>query len=187
MASYAKVATKILKYLNDCYENGLEPSIDSLNANMLGISDRQFYQTLKMLKDDGYVKGIELLDVIPPEMSQINHPRSWYITSTGIQYLEENSLIRKAYNTLKEAKDWLPLIRQALVMSAFLFGGGTMKELNKAEEKERLAEYGASLTITKTEQKYVSMMFLQSFQFYYTKRQSVRLALFLYAFLVFEQ
>lgn len=36
-------------------------------------------------------------------------------------------------------------------MSAFLFGGGTMKELNKAEEKERLAEYGASLTITKTE------------------------------------
>lgn len=84
MASYAKVATKILKYLNDCYENGLEPSIDSLNANMLGISDRQFYQTLKMLKDDGYVKGIELLDVIPPEMSQINHPRSWYITSTGI-------------------------------------------------------------------------------------------------------
>ena len=39
-------------------------------------------------------------------MSQINHPRSWYI----IQYLEENSLIRKAYNTLKEAKDWLPLM-----------------------------------------------------------------------------
>lgn len=40
----------------------------------------------------------------------INHPRSWYITSDGIQYLEENSLIRKAYNTLKEANDWLPLM-----------------------------------------------------------------------------
>lgn len=44
--SYAKVATKILKYLNDCYENGLEPNIESLNANRLGISDRQYYQTL---------------------------------------------------------------------------------------------------------------------------------------------
>ncbi|UUY24524.1 YjcQ family protein [Ligilactobacillus salivarius] len=43
---------------------------------------------------------------MPPEMSQINHPRSWYI----IQYLEENSLIRKAYNTLKETKDWLPVM-----------------------------------------------------------------------------
>ena len=98
--SYAKVATKILKYLNDCYENGLEPNIESLNANRLGISDRQYYQTLKMLTDDGYIKGIEFLDVIPPGM------RSWYI----IQYLEENSLIRKAYNTLKETKDWLPLM-----------------------------------------------------------------------------
>lgn len=44
--SYAKVATKILKYLNDCYENGLEPNIESLNANRLGISDRQYYQIL---------------------------------------------------------------------------------------------------------------------------------------------
>lgn len=43
----------------------------------------------------------------------INHPRSWYITSDGIQYLEENSLIRKAYNTLKEANDWLPLMQHS--------------------------------------------------------------------------
>ncbi|WP_255201208.1 hypothetical protein [Ligilactobacillus murinus] len=34
--SYARVAFKILKYLNDCYENSLEDSIDSLNANMFG-------------------------------------------------------------------------------------------------------------------------------------------------------
>ena len=59
--SYARVAFKILKYLNDCYENSLEASIDSLNANMLGISDRQFYQTMKMLSDDGYVKGVEFM------------------------------------------------------------------------------------------------------------------------------
>ena len=34
--SYARVACKTLKYLNDCYENGLKASIDSLNANMFG-------------------------------------------------------------------------------------------------------------------------------------------------------
>ncbi len=39
--SYARIACKILKYLNDCYENGLDASIDSLNASMLGIPDRQ--------------------------------------------------------------------------------------------------------------------------------------------------
>ena len=65
--SYARVACKILKYLNDCYENGLDASIDSLNANMLGISDRQFYQTMKMLSDDGYVRGVEFMDVTQPK------------------------------------------------------------------------------------------------------------------------
>lgn len=34
--SYARVACKTLKYLHDCYENSLEASIDSLNANMFG-------------------------------------------------------------------------------------------------------------------------------------------------------
>ncbi|WP_089135462.1 YjcQ family protein [Ligilactobacillus murinus] len=108
--SYARVACKILKYLNDCYENGLDANIDSLNANMLGISNRQLYETMKMLSDDGYVKGIEFMDVIPPENSVLNHPRNWHITSQGIEYLEENSLMQKAYKVAKEARDWLPLI-----------------------------------------------------------------------------
>lgn len=49
--SYTRVACKILKYLNDCYENGLDASIDSLNASMLGISDRQFYRIMKKISD----------------------------------------------------------------------------------------------------------------------------------------
>lgn len=101
--SYARVACKILKYLNDCYENGLDANIDSLNANMLGISNRQLYETMKMLSDDGYVKDVRFRNVL-------NHPRNWHITSQGIQYLEENSLMQKAYKVAKEARDWLPLI-----------------------------------------------------------------------------
>ncbi|WHS04923.1 YjcQ family protein (plasmid) [Ligilactobacillus salivarius] len=58
-----------------------------------------------MLTDDGYIKGIEFLDVIPPEMSKLTILEVGI--SQAIQYLEEKSLIRKAYNTLK---DWLPLM-----------------------------------------------------------------------------
>lgn len=101
--SYARVAFKILNYLNGCYENCLDASIDSLNANTLGISDHQFYQTMKMLSDDGYVKDVRFRNVL-------NHPRNWHINSQGIQYLEENSLMQKAYKVAKEARDWLPLI-----------------------------------------------------------------------------
>ena len=56
-----------------------------------------------MLSDDGYVKGVEFTDML-------NHPRNWHITSQGIQYLEENSLMQKAYKVAKETRDWLPLI-----------------------------------------------------------------------------
>ncbi len=101
--SYARVAFKILKYLNGCYENGLDANGDKLNARMLEISDQQFYQTMKMLSDDGYVKDVRFRNVL-------NRSRNWHITSQGIQYLEENSLMQKAYKVVKEDDDWLTLM-----------------------------------------------------------------------------
>lgn len=46
--------------------------------------------------------------------------------------------MQKAYKVAKETRDWLPLIG---------ISRRTLKKLNETEEKERLAEYGASLTI----------------------------------------
>lgn len=107
--SYARVAYKILRYLNDCYENGIAPNPDKINNSTLNITFRQFYQTMKILTEDGYVKGVMFNDVVPPEQSILGHLRDWRITSTGIEYLEENSLMKKAYKVVKEARDWLPL------------------------------------------------------------------------------
>lgn len=70
---------------------------------MLGISDRQFYQTMKMRSDDGYVNDVRFRNAL-------DHSRNRHITSRDIQYLEENSLMQKAYKVAKEARDWLPLI-----------------------------------------------------------------------------
>ncbi|WP_263640350.1 hypothetical protein [Ligilactobacillus hayakitensis] len=41
MTSYEQVATKILKYLNDCYETGQVPRVKSLNAKSLRITGKQ--------------------------------------------------------------------------------------------------------------------------------------------------
>lgn len=109
MSSYEQVATKILKYLNDCYEMGKDPSIKTLNAKSLRITDKQYYGTLKMLSEDKFIAGIEFFDAIPPDYSLVNDPSNWRITRLGIEYFKENSLIRKTYKQLKEIKDWLPL------------------------------------------------------------------------------
>ena len=67
----------------NCYKNDLDINIDSLNASMLDVSNRQLYETMKILSEYGYVKGMEFMDVISPENSVLNHPRNWHITSQG--------------------------------------------------------------------------------------------------------
>ena len=67
----------------NCYKNDLDINIDSLNASMLDVSNRQLYETMKMLSEYGYVKVMEFMDVISLENSVLNHPRNWHITSQG--------------------------------------------------------------------------------------------------------
>ena len=105
---YFTVAYKILSYLKYSYENGEEPSSDILNAETYEISQRQFVKTLGMLKDDGYIKGIILTPT--KDGTVICGLRYTDITSTGLEYLADNSMMKKAYNILKEFRDWAPLI-----------------------------------------------------------------------------
>ncbi|WP_056938391.1 YjcQ family protein [Ligilactobacillus hayakitensis] len=109
MSSYEVVATKILKYLNDCYETGQVPRVKSLNAKSLRITGKQYDDTLKMLSEDSFIAGIEFFDGVSPKYSSVNDPSNWQITRLGIEYFKENSLITKTYKQLKEIKDWLPL------------------------------------------------------------------------------
>lgn len=105
---YFSVAYKILSYLKYCYENGEIPDTNILRSKTFYVTDRQFYQTLQMLTDDGYIKGL----IISPTKSGtlVTGLDNLAITSSGLQYLAENSMMRKAYKMFKEAKDWLPLI-----------------------------------------------------------------------------
>lgn len=66
---------------------------------------------MKMMVDDGYVKGVVFSDTIPPELSTMNSPNDWRITSKGIEYFKENTLIRKAYKELERIRDWIPIVK----------------------------------------------------------------------------
>ena len=106
---YFSVTYKILSYLKYCYENGEQPDSNVLQASTFNISQRQFYQTLQMIADDGYLKGLKFTPtktgIIVGGLNQVS------ITSNGLQYLAENSMMRKAYNVFKEVRDWLPLFK----------------------------------------------------------------------------
>ncbi|MBP2057220.1 hypothetical protein J2Z60_000384 [Lactobacillus colini] len=108
--NYFNVAYKILLYLKDCYEQGVDVDPDVLTPKNIGISDKQFLLTLKMLIEDGYIKGVSISPVIQgPDI--INNIQNAYATSAGLQYLAENSMMKKVYNIAKEARDWIPLFK----------------------------------------------------------------------------
>lgn len=105
---YFTVAYKILSYLKSCYENGQKADPNILRASLFNISEQQFLQTLKMLTDDGYIKGLIFTPTISGDaISGINQ---CYVTSSGLQYLKENSEMQRIYKVLKEARDWLPIL-----------------------------------------------------------------------------
>ena len=108
--NYFNVAYKILLYLKYCYENGTDVNPDVLSPDNIGISEKQFILTLQMLLEDGYIKGVSLSPTIQGQ-TIINNIQDTYATSAGLQYLVENSMMRKVYNVSKEVRDWIPLFK----------------------------------------------------------------------------
>lgn len=107
---YFSAAYKILSYLKYCYENGEDPDVNVLQASTFNISQKQFFHTLQMLKEDGYVKGISFQSYYDRSQAIIGLDQV-RITSDGLQYLAENSMMKKAYKVFKEVRDWLPIIK----------------------------------------------------------------------------
>lgn len=108
--NYFNVAYKILLYLKCCYENGTDVNPDVLSPDNIGISEKQFVLTLQMLLEDGYIKGVSLKSTIQGP-TIICNIQNTYATSSGLQYLVENSMMTKAYKVSKEVRDWIPLFK----------------------------------------------------------------------------
>ena len=84
-------------------------NVDILQPSTFKISKVQFIQTLKMLSNDGYIKGIKFH---PTKMGNILIGlENIEVTSDGLQYLAENSMMKKAYKVFKEVRYWLPVFK----------------------------------------------------------------------------
>lgn len=92
------VIYKILKYLEKAMDYD-EIDISQISAGMLGISQNRWNKIMSMLNDDGYMTGICVKHSITGETSiSLSNPQ---ITLKGLEYLSENSLMKKAANIAK--------------------------------------------------------------------------------------
>lgn len=98
---------KILKALHDSMDYD-EFDIDRISPQVLGVSENRRFALLKMLVDSGYIEGItEKISVDGQLIMEIHHPR---ITLKGLEYLEENSLMKRTGRLLKGIKEVTPLL-----------------------------------------------------------------------------
>jgi hypothetical protein len=94
----------------------LQKSMDSdefdeamIAPERLKISETRRNKLLVQLVKNGYVEGIELRKYQDSSTAEPFILPSATITLKGLEYLEDNSMMKKAAGVLKELKDFVPL------------------------------------------------------------------------------
>lgn len=95
-----KIIYKILKVLSDSMDLD-EFDVRRLSPKSLGINVNRRNAILEMLKEEGYVKGFESVQYIGERSARIYDLINIKITLKGLEYLSENSLMKKAADIAK--------------------------------------------------------------------------------------
>ena len=100
---YYVVVSKILVYLYKKYkQKDVEENYIAPMTKAFPIKEEQLNDTISMLIDQGFVKGV-CVKAWGGDIVMIDYD-SLKITPAGIDYLQDNSKIRKICETLEEAK-----------------------------------------------------------------------------------
>ena len=96
-----QILTLLDKYLD--YE---EPDWSKLSAEHFKVTEKRFTHIMLMLYEAGYIDGIEPIPLGGSEYDfKMTSPS---ITLRGLEYLEENTMMKKAYRLLKGIKEIAP-------------------------------------------------------------------------------
>ena len=106
MANF-KLIYQILTLL-DKYLDHEDPDWSKLSAEHFKVTEKRFTHIMLMLYEAGYIDGSELIPLggNAYDFKPINPS----ITLRGMEYLEENTTMKKAYRLLKGIKDITPRI-----------------------------------------------------------------------------
>lgn len=96
---------RILHGLESCMDLGAV-NLDMISPETLKISKERWEKYLEMLQDEGYIKGVKISTCI--SSAKVVNADNIQITLKGLEYLNENSMMKKAYRAIKGIKDVVP-------------------------------------------------------------------------------
>lgn len=83
-----------------------EFDISQVGPEALGVTQERWNRYIEMMADMGYIKGIALRkDITGGTQVEARNAR---ITLKGLEYLQENSIMRKLYNTARGITELIP-------------------------------------------------------------------------------
>lgn len=108
---YFVIAAKVLDYLYKCLKKGIAPDPELLSPEALGINESYWNYVFQNLAEYGYITGVITRKLMGnPEIQVKIQYGSLKITPLGIEYLAENSTMKKALETLQTIKDLIPFV-----------------------------------------------------------------------------
>lgn len=112
---YFTIVYYLLKYLYACVKEGIQPREDMimLKEYICDINESYAQYILITMQENGYISGIDTINapILGKGMVEtIKSISKIKITPVGIEYLNNNNMMNKAYDTLKKFKDLIPFI-----------------------------------------------------------------------------
>lgn len=101
---------KVLAYLYDCMKKGIEPQGSRIRpgGDVAGpIPESYWCEIMAQMADRGLVRGVSVMWSDNAPTVVLARPT---VTLEGVEFLQDNSMMRKALDFLKEAKSTLPFI-----------------------------------------------------------------------------
>lgn len=83
-----------------------EFDIMQVGPDVLGVTQERWSRYLEMMADVGYIKGVSIHRDILGEIRV--DAKNIRITLKGLEYLQENTLMRKIYNAAKGVSEIIP-------------------------------------------------------------------------------
>lgn len=104
-----KIIYKILKILEQAMDYE-EFDYSLISAEQLNITPERLNYLLIQMQKNGYIEGLLIYSCAPDKgVERVYHPIHPKITIKGLEYLSENSMMKKVHETLKGLKEIIPL------------------------------------------------------------------------------
>ena len=102
-----KIIYRILKYLEENMDNEYV-DCEKISHTALGISFNRWENLLWEMQANGYIRGLVYEQTMSDISPHVVLPIAPKITISGLEYLESNSFMKKAAETLKRVKEIIP-------------------------------------------------------------------------------